>query len=144
MSTVLKALLLLSLGVAPALVVAGDEKAQSKPVKGPHLEITPEVHDFGKVKQNQRMVQEFVIKNTGSEELKIGRISTSCGCTAALTSDKTVKPGETTSLEVTFETRRYKGPIQRSISIASNDPKRIKTIKVKAFVEEASPSPKKD
>jgi hypothetical protein len=142
MKSLVGALMVIALGVFP--VSAGDSKAKSdKPAKGPQMEITPEEHDFGKVKQNQKLVHKFEIKNTGSEDLVIGRISTSCGCTAALTSDKVVKPGSTTTLEVTLETRSYKGEIERSVSIASSDPRRITTVKVKAFVEEGStPSPK--
>jgi hypothetical protein len=135
MRTVLSAMLLLAISVSPAWSVEGDGKAKTNPA-GPQLEISPELHDFGKAKQNQRLVKEFEIENTGSEELKIGRISTSCGCTVARPSVRVLKPGETTTLEVTLETRRYIGNLQRSIAIASNDPKRIKTVKVKVYVEQ--------
>ena len=49
-----------------------------------------------------------------------------------------VKPGESTTLKVTLETRRYKGRIMRSVSIASNAVKKITTVKVEAFVLEAT------
>ena len=134
MRIVLSAMLLLALNVSPAFPEMGNEKTQPK-AGGPQLEISPELHDFGKAKQNQRLVKEFEIENTGSEDLRIGRISTSCGCTVARPSSRLLKPGETTSLKVTLETRRYVGNLQRSVSVASNDPKRIKTVKVKVYVE---------
>ena len=129
--------------VALVLVVTttlGQEtkKAQSSTVNGPRIEIQPESHDFGNVQQNLKLVKEFAVTNIGNEDLIISRISTSCGCTAALTAEKVVKPGKSTNLKVTFETRRYKGAIQRSVSIASNDPRRVRTVKVKAFVEESN------
>jgi hypothetical protein len=135
MKAVLGSLLVVALGVLtlagePAGKRAGDEK-----IEGPRIEILPESHDFGKVQQNQKLVKEFDIKNVGTEDLVLGRISTSCGCTAALTSKKTLKPGEISALKVTFETRRYKGSVERSISIASNDPRRVRTLRVKAFIE---------
>ncbi len=136
MSTVLNAMLLLALSVLPAFAGEVDEKTERKPVAGPRLEISPEVHDFGAAKQNQALVKHFEIENIGSENLELGRISTSCGCTVAKPEVKLLKPGEKTSLKVTLETRRYKGQLQRSVSIASNDPRRVKTIKVKVFVEE--------
>ena len=114
------------------------KKSQSGTVNGPRIEIQPESHDFGNVQQNLKLIKEFALTNTGDEDLIISRISTSCGCTAALTAEKVVKPGKSTSLKVTFETRRYKGAIQRSVSIASNDPRRVRTVKVKAFVEESN------
>lgn len=100
---------------------------------GPVMEIEPEEHDFGGVKQEQELVHEFTIKNTGDEDLEIRRIATTCGCAAAVPADRIVEPGETTKLEVVLETRRYKGVIQKSISVASNDG--IRTVRVKAFVE---------
>lgn len=143
MKAVLGSLLVAVLGV---LTLAGEQAGKetgNDSVKGPRIEIAPELHDFGKVKQNQKLVKEFELKNVGTEDLVLGRISTSCGCTAALTSKKTLTPGESTSLKVTFETRRYKGAVQRSVSIASNDPRRVRTLRVKAFVEAAPNAPKK-
>jgi hypothetical protein len=138
MRVLVKAMVLGVLSVSLAAGALADEKKER--AAGPRLEISPEIHDFGKAKQNQKLVKEFEIENTGSEELQIGRISTSCGCTVARPSVKVLKPGEKTVLEVTLETRRYKGSLQRSVSVASNDPKRIKTVRVKVFIEETSGS----
>lgn len=136
MKTLAGCFLSVVLGFLPAAGQRAEKEAGNQPAPpGARIEVSPEVYDFGKVKQQQKLDTEFVIKNAGSEDLTIGRISTSCGCTAALTAEKVVKPGKTTTLKVTLETREYEGPIERSVSIASNDPKRIKTIKVKAFVE---------
>jgi hypothetical protein len=139
MKAVLGSLIVAALGV---LTLAG-ETADDEKFEGPRIEIVPESYDFGKVQQNQKLVKEFDIKNVGTEDVVLGRISTSCGCTAALTSKKTVKPGESAALKVTFETRRYKGAVQRSISIASNDPRRVRTLRVKAFIEAPQKTPKK-
>ena len=73
------------LGVALLLIsTVASPSAQKKVADGPRMEIFPEVHDFGNSRQNQKLVHEFKIQNTGTEDLVIGRISTSCGCTAAL------------------------------------------------------------
>lgn len=137
MKALVGSLLVVALTVVPALGQGTEKKDKTDTVSGPSIEIHPESHDFGKVQQNQKLVKEFEIENVGDENLVIGRISTTCGCTAALTSDKVVKPGKSTILKVTFETRRYKGPVQRSVSVASNDPRRVRTVRVKAFVEES-------
>ena len=127
--------------IALSAMVAQSYQTESnrKQVKGPGIEVTPEDHDFGRVQQNAKLEKEFEIHNIGTEELTIGRISTSCGCTAALTSEKFVKPGESTTLKVTMETRNYKGEIQRTVSIASNATNsKITQIKVKGFVVESA------
>ena len=111
---------------------------ESDAVSGPRMEIAPETRDYGKVEQNEKLDEEFEIRNTGTEDLRIGRIATSCGLTATLTSGKVVRPGKTAVLKVTLETRRYKGLLHRSVSISSNDPRRIRTVRVKAFVMEST------
>ena len=102
---------------------------------GPRIKIEPAEHDFGDVPQSQKLSYEFVVTNTGTEELEIRRLATTCGCTAAITTDRRVPPGGSTKLQVTLETRRYKGVIERSVSVASNDPGRVHTVRLKAFVE---------
>lgn len=122
-------ILLSLLGSSPH-AAASDDK-----LKGARLEISPEEFDFGNSPQNQKLVHEFTITNTGDEELRIGRISTSCGCTAALPESRTVAPGKSTVLTVTLETRKYRGALERSVSISSSDPGKVTRIKVRTFVE---------
>ena len=131
-------LMLAWIGLPTMTAMGHQSKSATKPVKGPAIEVTPELHDFGKVEQNLTLDTEFEIRNIGTVEVNIGRISTSCGCTAALTADQLVKPGESTTLKVTLETRRYKGRITRSVSIASDAVNKISTAKVTAFVLETT------
>jgi hypothetical protein len=123
-----------------AIVVTGlaapAGSAVQKSKSGPVMEIEPTDHDFGGVRQNQKLVHEFTVNNTGTEDLEIIRIATSCGCTAAVSAERIIKPGASTTLEVTLETRKYKGVIQKSISVASNDRQVVRTIRIHAFVEE--------
>jgi len=123
------------IALAISVAIASPLAARSAKGEGPRVEIEPEEYDFGSVQQEQKLVYEFTVRNTGTEELEIRRISTSCGCTAALTSDRTVAAGASTILRVTLETRKYKGVVERSVSIATNDPGRVHTVRVKAFVE---------
>lgn len=118
-----------------SIVSLSAQRSRKSKSDGPRMEISPADHDFGNVPQNQKLVYEFLVMNTGSEELEIKRLSTTCGCTAAITKDRTVPPGGSTKLEVTLETRKYKGFIERSVSVASNDPGRVQQVRLKAFVE---------
>lgn len=120
------------------LTTTNGVSSQKKTFAGPRMEIEPELHDFGSASQNQKLIHDFTLHNVGSEDLVIRRISTSCGCTAALASEQVIPPGETATLKVTLETRKYRGQIQRSISLASNDSRRVQTVRVQVFVEPSS------
>jgi hypothetical protein len=127
----------LLLVVTAWMLATGPLSAQ--PPRGARMEIEPSEHDFGPVRQDQKLTFDFLVRNTGTEDLTLLRIATSCGCTAALPAERIVPPGGSTTLQVTLETRKYKGAIERSVSIASNDRKRVSTIRVKAFVEVPEP-----
>jgi hypothetical protein len=127
--------------VATLLLSAAEPlRAQASKGSGPRISIEPSEHDFGTARQEQKLVYDFVVKNTGTEDLTLLRIATSCGCTAALPAERLVPPGGSTTLQVTLETRKYKGVLERSISVASNDRgRRVGTVRVKAFVEVPEP-----
>jgi len=97
------------------------ETKKDAAAKGPRIVVEPAQFDFGKVVQNKTLQKEFSIRNFGSEDLVIENVSTTCGCTAALLADKVVKPGSTTPLRVSLETRTYTGKVERKVLIRSND-----------------------
>lgn len=122
------------------LLAAGPLSSQTARTAGPRISIEPAEHDFGPAHQDQKLVYDFVVMNTGDQELSLLKIATSCGCTAALPAERVVPPGGSTTLTVTLETRKYKGVLERSISVASNDKRqRVATVRVKAFVEVPEP-----
>jgi len=126
--------------IAALLLSAAEPlRAQASKGGGARMEIEPSEHDFGPARQDQKLVYDFVVKNTGTEDLTLLRIATSCGCAAALPAERLVPPGGSTTLQVTLETRKYKGVLERSISVASNDRRRVGTVRVKAFVEVPEP-----
>ena len=121
------------------LVPAGAEDTKKAAVvldaKGPRISVEPASFDFGKAVQNKTLSKEFSIKNYGTEDLVIENVSTTCGCTAALLDSKVVKPGGTTPLRVTLETRTYSGKVERKILIRSNDlATNVLELKVEAMV----------
>lgn len=109
-------------GLLASLVVA-QEGGVKNATAGPRIRVEPESFDFGQAAQNKTLHKEFSIRNFGNEDLVIESVSTTCGCTAALMESKVVKPGGTTPLRVSLETRTYKGRVQRSVMVRSNDRK---------------------
>ena len=100
---------------------AAEEPKPSPPANGPRIAVEPPSFDFGKALQNKTLQKEFSIRNYGTEDLTIENVSTTCGCTAALTESKTVKPGGSTPLRVSLQTRNYSGKVVRKVLVRSND-----------------------
>lgn len=97
---------------------------QNKSSLPPIISLSEEEWDFGKIKEDERPVHIFNIKNTGGQELVINRVRASCGCTATILSEKNIQPGKSAELKVTFNPTGYKGVVKRDIYLESNDPKR--------------------
>ena len=87
----------------------------------PRLTLDPESWDFGRTLKNRVLEKQFTLKNAGAADLVIDKISTTCGCTAALLSEKTLRPGKSATLKVTFETRDFEGRVERKVLLRSND-----------------------
>ena len=130
---VVRSLLVAALALAAGGALRADE------AKAPKISADPEAFDFGNAVQGKTLRKDFTLRNYGDAELVIENVSTTCGCTAALASDKQVKPGGSTLLRVTLETRRYSGKVERQVLVRSNDPKTpLLTVKVSATVEAGS------
>ena len=114
---------------------------QNKSSQLPTISISEEEWDFGKIKEDERPVHIFTIKNIGKEELVISRVRSSCGCAATMLSSDNIQPGKSSELKVTFNPTGYNGLVKKDIYIESNDPQ-LPTTKVTIITEvEPIPSP---
>lgn len=107
--------------LAPA-VWAESPKPKTAPKKAPRIAVEPMTHDFGTLPPLRTVQKEFTIRNFGKKDLVILGVSTTCGCTVAQLENKVIKPGHTTPMKVTLETRGAKGRLVRSVLVRSNDP----------------------
>lgn len=92
--------------------------------------------DFGKIKQGEVLTHVFVFQNVGEETLKIKSVQSSCGCTAALITKKEIVPGEKGEVKVTFNSRGFRGKVNKYIYVETNDPAQSsKRLSISANIE---------
>ena len=127
---------------ALALVLASAGFALA--AKQPKITFKKDSWDFGKIKQGDEPSCEFVFKNEGDGDLTIKNVETSCGCTAALVSDKSVPPGSSGKIKVTFSSRGYEGEVAKYIYVDTDDPNAPRLqLKITAAVD-VPPQPRID
>jgi hypothetical protein len=80
------------------------------------------VADFGTVDQGTESVKVFVYRNKGNQLLRITDVTSTCGCTVAQPEPRELKPGASGQLRVSFKSGSFSGPINKSITVRSNDP----------------------
>lgn len=108
----------------------------------PKITFKETIKSFSKVKEGTKLRHEFVFTNTGNAPLIIKRVTTSCGCTAALASEDKIMPGKEGKISVQFDTRGYFGQVTKQVYVESNDPlEPQKVLEIQAEIE-VPPSPR--
>ncbi len=118
--------------VVAAILVVAPVLCSAQPV----IEFDKRSHDFGEKYPHQALVHQFTFKNVGNESLHIDRVTTNCGCTAAVLSATSVAAGATGIISVTMTTSYATGVMLKNATVLSNDPKnpRVK-LEVKAKIK---------
>ncbi|MDT8440869.1 MAG: DUF1573 domain-containing protein [Desulfuromonadales bacterium] len=88
---------------------------------GPRLVVEQTRHDFGAVLEGGKIEHVFVFANQGDQPLTINRVRSSCGCTAALVSSRELQPQQSGEIRATFNSRGFRGPVTKTISLYTND-----------------------
>jgi len=73
--------------------------------------------DFGKIKEGEVAAHNFILKNDSAKPLKITGVNTSCGCTVSEVKLKVLGPGESSAVEVKFNSKGYAGAVQQFVYV---------------------------
>ncbi len=73
--------------------------------------------DFGQAQEGEVLKHTFVLKNESEKTLTIKDVNTSCGCTASKVEKKILLPGESTEIEVQFNSKGYSGLTQQYVYV---------------------------
>ena len=92
-----------------------------------------EVIDYGSIDYESDGTRTFTFANRGRSPIIIADIKSSCGCTVPKYSTKPVMPGETSTIEVKYATKKV-GAFSKTITITSNAFESRKTLKIKGTV----------
>ena len=91
----------------------------SQQTKGPVIKFESVTHDYGTIYQGADGNCSFVFKNNGDEPLILSNVRSSCGCTVPNWPKDPILPGQSNSIQVTYDTKRL-GLISKQITVVSN------------------------
>lgn len=96
--------------------------------QAPHLEIPDPIYRFGQVNGGDVVTHAFILRNVGNGDLMIQSVKPSCGCTVVDLSDSVIHPRSEAVLRVKVTVDpRWKGVVEKSVDILSNNPKSSRT-----------------
>ena len=85
------------------------------------IQFVEKAYDFGSMYQNEEVTHAFAFRNIGTGVLKIEKVKSSCGCTAALPKKRELYPGDETTLNVTFKSGNMRDRVTKHIYVDTND-----------------------
>lgn len=91
-------------------------------------------HQFGKVKEGEKIGCIFKFENTGTSDLVIIAATTTCGCTVPEYDRKPVSPGEKGKMKVVFDTSGRNGIQSKIITVRSNATTPVVMLKITADI----------
>jgi hypothetical protein len=91
-------------------------------------------HDFGKVKEGEKLSYTFIFDNKGPGDLILTSATTTCGCTIPEYNTKPIPPGANGDIKVVFDTSGRNGTQTKIITVKSNASIPVVLIKITAEV----------
>lgn len=127
---------------AIVLVAAFQASAQTTPAatSGAKLSLESDVVDYGTIDQGSDPLRVVKFKNTGTEPLIISGAKGSCGCTVPNWPKEPIMPGESSQIEIRYDTKRV-GGINKTVTVTSNDAAGNKTIRVIGTINAVAEQP---
>jgi hypothetical protein len=113
-------------GIEAAAMPTAEEAAKivtpEPPVDGkyPAMTFAEKEHNFGEIKQGDKVEHVFTFKNTGEADLIITNAQASCGCTVPEYPKEAVKPGESGKIMVSFDSTGKSGETHKTITVSCN------------------------
>ena len=86
----------------------------------PEMSFKKKVHDFKDVFEGEKVEHKFRFTNTGTSELVISSVNTSCGCTISDYPKKPLKPKESSYIKVIFDSKNKNGFFHKAIEVRAN------------------------
>lgn len=98
----------------------GADTTKVSAANAPVMKFETETHDFGKVNAGTKVAYAFKFINTGKSPLIVTDAQASCGCTKPDWPHKPVQPGDSSAIQVTFDSARRNGLQDKLITITAN------------------------
>ena len=97
------------------------------------IEFKTDIIDYGEIAKGSDGLRIIEFTNTGNAPLIVSNVKSSCGCTVPSKPDGPVAPGESSTIEVKYDTKRI-GPIRKTVTVYTNADQPIVSLKIKGKV----------
>ena len=118
---------------APENQVKTENKSSQKKEPG-KIVFDKEIHNFGTLKDGEIVSFSFVFRNMGGAPFEISKIEKSCGCIDFKYNSDSIKPGETSAVELIFNTEGEWGNQIKGVTVITSEGER-KELQIGAYID---------
>ena len=111
------------------------EKSGDQPV----MALASTTVDYGTIEKNSDPLRTVSFTNTGTAPLIIKHAKGSCGCTVPNWPKEPILPGETSQIEIRYDTKRV-GPIRKTVRITTNEGDEPHILQIKGLINAEAPA----
>lgn len=120
----------------PNVVTASETGATN--ANAPVITFEEQEYDFGTIKQGEVVEHTFKFTNTGKSPLIIESATASCGCTVPEPPKDPIAPGQSSKIDVKFNSAGKSGQQYPTITVRANTEPNIVKVSMKGNVEASS------
>ncbi|UOK42285.1 MULTISPECIES: DUF1573 domain-containing protein [Flavobacterium] len=102
--------------------------------KLPVIKFNEMEHDFGTIKEGEKVETVFKISNEGEADLIVMNAQGSCGCTVPEWPKEPIKPGTSADMKVTFDSKGKPGQQHKSVILTTNTKEGSEKVVITAMV----------
>lgn len=109
-----------SSAAAPAANADSTNATAAEASNAPVIKLEADTHDFGKIKEGDKVTYAFKFVNSGKSPLIIKDAVATCGCTTPEWPKAPVQPGASGEIKVTFNSANKMGLQDKQITVTAN------------------------
>lgn len=95
----------------------------------------PDTVHLGRMREGERIVKEFRVRNSGSVPMVVGKVDSDCGCIFSEYDRQPVAPGGEVALSVSFDSGGYRGYILKKVDVVTTLRPQPLTFYMDAYIE---------
>ena len=120
----------------PGSIVNNPASADGEAPKGeyPIISFDSTEFDFKSIKEGDVVSHQFNFKNTGTSNMVITDVRASCGCTSPSWPKEVIKPGESNSILVKYNSKDRVGNFNKGVTVYSNSYPNSVTLRIQGVV----------
>lgn len=100
--------------------------SENETENSPIAEIPVKIYNFDTIQNRDKVKYDYLLINSGDRELCIRALKPTCGCTAVLSNTDVLQPGDSTYINLEFNSTGYSGLTKQGVSVITNDPDNYK------------------